>query len=985
MSSFLLSLNGPFSNATLLSSHSLLCVPLVCSVRALHKSCESRAARKSGAKPLRPVQKLSLAVRDTLSGPSTASAVTVDRPSVMPVSSWDRGGRTKETGLTKMYHQIQETMLNHPDCVCLVQVGSFYELYFDQAEEYGPKLSLKVAIRKTTNFHIPMAGFPVSQLQKFVKLLVHDHDANVAIVDQYDTDLGATRGISRRISRIVSPGTLVDETFLNYNKNNYLLAIYLPPHITATPADPSTKIGLAWIDVSVGEFHVEETTLRELTAEMARISPSEIILPKDFQGANLHDGSWYPPLTDFRRYFLRYHKSIGHGHSRRFKGDPQVVRRAIEALEVRQEAAMNMALSYIHVNLPDASPSMELPMQHVSSSVLQLDSRTRSALELTERAGFASGKASTVGSLLSSIRRTATPSGARLLSQWLQSPLLDDVEIGRRHDFVDMFLLNPLLRVSLRSHLTQIGDFVRSLQQLAYNTGDPVAQLLLVADGISKLQVLRDYLASEYITHPQELAPLRSLLRDFTIPDHIPSAINTTLDIQEASPVATEAAATKEEAAFEQEEFTGITSSYSNSSIQKYRASPEPGAELTQTQAFRFVIRSDYDKALEFLHKEYSSLERKEILIMDEIRESFTSIDPALKLMKKDQHFRFQNILYISGKPKLIEAAAVMFKDGLCDQKKQSLVLNPLGWVSLQLQLLTKRQEILDRERVIIEKLKSLVLGHVSEIRNVTRLVDFLDVTLSFSIVAQENNWIRPRFAKTNRLSIVAGRHAVVESGLKACGKQFIPNDTRMSPASPLWVISGPNMGGKSTFLRQNALIVILAQCGSFVPAEKATLGIVDRIFTRIGALDDLFSDLSTFMVEMIETSNILLHATPQSLAIVDEIGRGTSGKEGLAIAYATLVNLIKVKKCRTLFATHFGKELQQLLSRNKVDQSKITYMRTRVLLHENNRGLKSLVIDHTLEPGLSEMSYALEVARLAGFPPQALEIAENAHKMLTE
>lgn len=878
-----------------------------------------------------------------------------------------------------MYHQIQEIIVAHPECVCLIQVGSFYELYFDQAQEYGPKLSLKVAIRKTTNFNIPMAGFPCSQLQKFVRLLVCDHEVTVAIIDQFAEDAGATRLFSRRISRIVSPGTLVDETFLNYNQNNYLLAIHLPQRKGPAPPDPATKVGLAWIDVSVGEFHVQETTLEKLPADLARIAPAEIILPKHAQHHNLQDGSWYPPLMALRRYFLRYHKT-SHGHTRMLKGDPQHVRRAIEALQVGEEAAMNMALSYVSVNLPGANPSLEVPTQHVPASVLQLDARTRLALELTERAGVVSSKPSATGTLLLLVRRTCTPLGARLLAQWIKAPLVNEREIARRHDFVDAFLQHRFVRLSLRQHLSQIGDFVRPLQQLAYHTGDSVLQLRQVGDGIAKLQALRDHLQAQYDAHPDDLAVLGPLLDVLIIPHHIALKIDDAIGID--NPVSEQASSIVEpEADVEDDTSTGKMSSYANSAISKYRTSASDDEEAEAAQAF--VVRRDYNPEFKELHREFAELEAEEQRVIDTVRTTIHETDALAKLVKKQQHLRFQNVLFVTGKIRTIQKLAQTFGDDVCLQKKQSLTLNPRGWADVQMRADDKRNQILEKEREILQELTALVFSQVAEIRAATRLVDFLDVTLSFAIIAEEQQWVRPRFVKTKLLSIQAGRHVVVEAGLKSSGKNFTPNDTSLTHETPLWVISGPNMGGKSTFLRQNALIVILAQCGSFVPAARAKLSIVDKVFTRIGALDDLYSDLSTFMVEMIETSAILRHATPQSLAIVDEIGRGTGGKEGLAIAYATLVALLRENRCRTLFATHFGTELNAMLAKSGAsDLRGIAYMRTRMLKVPGTS--KCRIIDHALEPGISDISHALEVARQAGFPASALSTAQKALEELS-
>lgn len=895
-------------------------------------------------------------------------------PIALPTLDWDRGGRTNKDGLTPLYASMKKLIDSNDGNVCLIQVGSFYELYFDQATTYAPKLGLKVASRKTNNFVIPMAGFPVHQLQKFVKMLVHDMEVNVAIIDQFPgRGKSLDNIIHRRISRIVSPGTLVDESFLNFNKNNYLLAISFLPNCTNLPADEDSIVGLSWIDLSVGEFYVQQSTLGDLIADITRINPSEVIISKEFQDLNLASGSWYPPLQDLRKFFLRYHKTAYTNLKLNFKNNLQVTRKALENFSVREEAAMNMILSYIQVNLPDSNPSLEVPTQFWNQNCLQMDSRTREALELTERSTY--GRNSAVGSLLSTIRCTVTPSGTRLLTQWIKAPSLDVLEIRRRQDFVTLFLKNKFLRITLISQLLGLGDFVRSVQRLSFNSGDAVTNLLAVAEGLAKLQELKSFLNKEYENDPDACQVLGLILPDFYIPIDLSTKILETLHVEYNEPEAVD------EEVEENDETLSESGSYSNKSLDKYKTLPRAKSE----QTFSFSIKRDYNELLTEHHDSLDLLKAQDVNLVQETKERLNKIDPKLNVVRKAQHGRYLNVLYISGKQKLIGEAYLLLADDVREKRKASLLYKPQEWSKLQALIDEKTEQIKLFEREIIEDLRLNVLDEISAIRHAGRMVDFLDVTTSFAVLAEENNLVCPKFLKSPVLNIDGGRHLVVESSLKSVSSMFVPNDTAINTASSLWVISGPNMGGKSTFLRQNALIVILAQIGSFVPAAKAKIGIVDKIFTRIGASDDLFSDLSTFMVEMVETSNILKHATPRSLAIVDEIGRGTSGKEGLAIAYATLLNLLTVNKCRTLFATHFGKELNTMLTSNKIEQQKIGYYRTRVIrLDDDPKELGScinlnLIIDHKLEPGISERSYALEVAQMAGFPEQALRNAKSA------
>lgn len=891
----------------------------------------------------------------------------------LPILDWDRGGRTQKEALTPLYASMKNLIDANPGCVCLIQVGSFYELYFEQAEIYGPLLGLKVATRKTSNYSIPMAGFPIFQLQKFVKSLVQDLEVNVAIIDQYPLEKRVNESIiHRKISRIVSPGTLVDDIFLNYNQNNYLLAIALPTKCTKVPADLDLHIGISWIDISVGEFYVQQTTLGNLIADISRINPSEIIISKEFQEDDLASGAWHSCLQDLRKYFIRYHKTVYKDLKLQFKTNLQTTRKKLESFSVKEEMAMNMILSYINVNLPDSDPTLDIPIQYWNQDCLQMDARTREALELTERS--TNGHKSVVGSLLTTIKRTVTPSGTRLLTQWVKSPILNVTELRQRQDFVTLFKSNNYLKMSLRSQLVQLGDFIRSVQRLVFGRGDIVSHLQYIGDGLTKLESLRVFLEDEAKKNASVEKTLSSFLQKFKVNTELSDKIYSTLIFSNDDIVDPLDTCITENDEFEE---NLSLSSYSNKSIEKYR---DIAKSKTERDA-NFAVKKDYDPFLKDAHNKLQALQLDEEALMDSIRKIIQEIDPKLLITKKAQHGRYTNVIYISGRQKLIDEAFKLLSEEVCERRKGSLLYKPNSWDKLQTLIDEQVDTIREFEREIINKLREEVLKNVSEIRSISKLVDYLDITSSFAVLAEENNLVCPKFVKSPHLNIIGGRHIVVESGLKVVSDMFIPNDTKVGSEGNLWVISGPNMGGKSTYLRQNALIVILAQIGSFVPATKASLGIVDKIFTRIGASDDLFSDLSTFMVEMVETSNILKNATPRSLAIVDEIGRGTSGKEGLAIAYATLLNLLNVNKCRTLFATHFGKELENLLRSDNINQSKIRYYRTKVLHRDSppKEGSFDLIIDHSLEPGISDRSYALEVAKMAGFPDVALSRARRA------
>lgn len=878
--------------------------------------------------------------------------------------SWDRGGLTKSNALSPLFAQIRKLMDANKGCVCLVQVGGFYELYFEQATLVAPKLGIKVAIKKTNNHNVPMSGFPTHQLQKFVKMMVHDLHLTVAIIDQFRGDTETI--FHRKVSRIVTPGTLVDESFMNYSRNNYLAAVYIPPSATQLP-DPEMAVGIAWLDISVGDFYVQQTTAGDLASDLRRIAPSEVILPDEFcpEPDEPEISSWISELGDLRRYFVRHHKTQYRDLKLQFGSSIARTRKVVELFSRHEEAAMNLALSYIRVNLPDRMLTLDVPTRYISDKFLHMDSRTRDALELTGRPTY--GTTSAVGSLFSTIRRTVTSSGTRRLAQWLKLPILNTAEIFARQQLVLLFARYMPLTSEVRSHLLILGDVARSLQRLALKAGSPVVHLQAIGDSVLKMSQLRRVLEREKSTMDRvDEEIVDEFLREFTVPEQIAEKILGTLHLEEIPYTLSR----------------GLLAEnlQEGTSVDVY-ANDEPKSDLS---SFQFSVKRDFSRELKRLHAQLDEVNIEAAAFLEDVKQKVQQVDAKAVVSPREQYGRQLNVIHIACKPRFTSSIVDLLVD-VREKRASSIIYKPAVWAQLKEKLAALTHDIEAAEREIVETLKNDVLLATLDIRHSSACVDLLDITSSFGILAAENNLCRPVFVKLPILAIQRGRHLVVESSLASSGQMFHSNDVRLGGKSngnnlpSAWVITGPNMGGKSTFLRQNALIVILAQIGCYVPAQKARLGIVDRIFTRIGASDDLYSDLSTFMVEMIETSNILKNATPRSLAIVDEIGRGTSGREGLAIAYAALLLLVKTNKCRVLFATHFGREIRELLDKDGVTEELLLFYRTKIIEHvDQNGGVKSYSFDHELEPGISERSYAFEVARLAGFPANALKDAER-------
>lgn len=888
--------------------------------------------------------------------------------------SWDRGGQTKSNALTPLYSSIRKLIDNNKGSVCLVQVGSFYELYFEQAILIAPKLGIRVATRQTNNHSVPMAGFPVAQLQKNVKIIVQDLGLNVAIIDQYNSVKTDTDLKHRRVSRIVSPGTLVDESFMNYSKNNYLVAISFPPSSKLIP-DPDLEVGILWADISVGDFFIQQTTLSDLAGDLRRINPSEVILPKDFQ----NNTQAIEKMAELKRYFVRYHKVRYNDHKMSLEKDPAVLRKFLESLSVREEAAMNLVLSYMTYNLPDRQLLLGIPSRFVNSKYLSMDPRTREALELVERSTY--GTASVSGTLWLILKNTVTASGTRLLTQWLNLPLLDKSVLNERQEYVMLLKEDLFLRTKMVNILKDVNDFVRSLQKLALKSGSAAAHFQSISDGLFKLQLLRECLEdarrSTVCGEKQKL--LTKFLSTFKVPIEIMESINSTLVFPD--PPRRPKVANTIDMSLEDQLISAVEDTNHTPAIYRNMASDE---NETVAQGPVFVVRKDYNKKLKKLHQDLDKLKTLEASLLKEVEKIVLAIDPKGIVSQKEKLGKHFHVITVQCSLKNIAGINKAFEECkdvlILEKRKLSTVLKPIKWT----EILEKRDvlvnQILEYERKIIEALRLETLKNMNEIRDASRASDFLDVIASFAKVAHENQWVRPTFSDYPVIDVKQGRHPVVEASLKSSSLMFVLNDTSLGIDGKLWVILGPNMGGKSTFLRQNALFVILAQMGSFVPAANAHLGLVDRLFTRIGASDDLYSDLSTFMVEMTEISYILANASKNSLAIVDEIGRGTSGNEGLAISYASLLSLVQDNQCRTLFATHYGKELIHLLEKDQSDQSDIRFYKTKV---EKRDG--KLVFDRKLEPGISERSYAIEVAQLAGFPKLSLEHAIRAQNILKQ
>lgn len=894
----------------------------------------------------------------------------------------DRGAK-KETRVSQsLFKTVRSLMDRYKDHVVFVQVGGFYELYFEHAQLYAPKIDIKLSQRRyKSEGSVPFAGFPVASLDKYLKILVNDLGYSVAVADQFaNEDPNEGGRLTRRVARIVTPGTLIDEALRNFQRNNYLLAISFPEDPCKNAANPDMKIGLAWSDVALGDFYVQETTLENLITNIARIKPSEILLDDSLALNQLESGRWYPELSELKRFYLKYQKLPSnrkpiHLFYDMFHDDPATLNRCFDGLSVKEISASISALYYISESFPDSELNLALPQRQILSQSMQIDSRTSDALELHRT--FRDDKKT--GSLISSVQKTVTSSGARLLSSWISAPSTSASEIRRRQKLVDLLRRKSHLRASLIQILKASADISRIVQRLSLGKIDALelcslAKTLYI---VNDLKLLFEELASETKTANTVLSPVISnLVSPIPIADEINSIIDEEALIRNIR--AKEIEKGSEEADEEEEQ------------VEEKRDTFEIANDDHELNNEDWIVRKESSPLLRKLHDEYEGLLDKKDVLQQEFNNLFIE-SYGCRSVSLQLHKVYGFVVGVTGSQRSFNS----FEDlpdeyNLVYKTKLSRFYHHREWKNIGTDTQSHIYRIRAEESKIISSLRRKILEKTSEIRDVAHTLDYIDVLSSFAVLALEKNLVMPKIATTTELSIRGGRHLVVEDGLKGSSKQFTTNDCDLNLSNgqeSMWVVSGPNMGGKSTFLRQNALIVIMAQMGSFVPADEATIGIVDKLFSRVGSADDLYRELSTFMVEMVETSFILKNATPKSMAILDEVGRGTSGREGLAIAFATLLHILKRNNCRCLFATHFGQEIYQQLE--EVDQidHEIGFYKTSIEKVNGGDHLteNKFIFDHKLKRGISSKSYAIEVADLAGFPKEALAFARESLDRLNQ
>ncbi|QRN83541.1 DNA mismatch repair protein MutS [Chloroflexota bacterium] len=795
---------------------------------------------------------------------------------------------SKTTPLRQQYLDIKK---NYPNAIVFFRLGDFYETFDEDAKTASRELDIVLTSRPVSKgMRVPMAGIPHHAVDNYLSRLI-DKGYHVAICEQVGAvpDKGL---VDREVVRVVTPGTVVEPALLQHHQNNYLASVYFHEN----------RAGLAYVDISTGEFATTELEgqelLHQIRSELHRLQPTEILWPDTLpQPEN---------LPGFLTTYETWHFELGHC-TENLKSHFQVATLDGYGLRGKPMAirAAGAILSYLEDTQRQALKLLTDLSTYTLDEFMVLDAETRRNLELTET--IRSGKVQ--GSLLGILDLTKTPMGGRLIHHWVSKPLLDVEQIEKRLDAVSAFHQNGLLRAEIREALSEIDDLERLTNRV-----------------LSGHAIPRDLVAMR--ENLRRLPKIRSLF-----PEDGP-ALNAT--------------------------FRKIHLCVDQLALLEAAIEDEPPATLANIGIIRPGFSTELDQILD------SSRHARDWIGSLEKNEKART---GIKTLKVGYNKVFGYYIEVT------HSNTSQVPDEYV--RKQTLV-NAERYITPELKeyetlVLNAEDQIHQVEAQVFAQVCGELAEGTHDLLETARGIAELDVFLSLAETAAINDYHRPEIVAERCMEITDGRHPVVEK-LRA-SERFIPNDTTYDPEEIVRIITGPNMSGKSTFLRQVALIVLMAQMGSFVPAEKARIGLVDRIFTRIGAQDEIHAGQSTFMVEMIEAANILHNATSRSLLILDEIGRGTSTYDGVSIAWAMIeyIHSHPDLKATTLFATHYH-ELTQLADL-------LPGVRNYNVAVSEADG--KVVFLHKIIPGSADRSYGIHVAQIAGLPRPVIQRANEILQQL--
>jgi DNA mismatch repair protein MutS len=812
---------------------------------------------------------------------------------------------------TPMMQQYLRIKAEHPDMLLFYRMGDFYELFHGDAVRAAKLLDITLTQRGTAS------GQPI----KMAGVPYHAAEQylarlirlgeSVAICEQIGDPATSKGPVERKVVRIVTPGTLTDYALLDEKRDSLLLALH----------ERGGKVGLAWLNLASGKFFVSETDARTLPAELERLQPSEILLAENTA----------PP-----GHSAAAHKTLPVWHF-----DLQTARRTLcQQFATRDLAgfgcddftlgleAAGALLGYARLTQGQGIAHVNSLQVYAAERYVRMDAATRRNLEITQTL-----RGEPAPTLLSLLDTCATNMGSRLLAHWLHHPLRVRSILRERLDAVDK-LVSPLLSATVSAGQTGAEmpgqNAGLSLNQKLYRIVHQHLKSCVDVERITARIALRS-------ARPRDLSGLRDSLRQLP-------QLHAALNNNDSELITTLAATLQPDAALV--------------ALLQRTLRAEPASMLREGG----VIADGYDAALDELRGIQTNC--GDFLLALEARERARTGITTLKVEYNRVHG-----FYIE----VTQAQSVHVPD---DYRRRQTLKNAERYITPELKTfedkaLSANERALAREKMLYEQLLDQLAPFIPQLQQIAAAIAELDVLATFAERAATLNYSAPQFSDEPLLRICAGRHPVVEAQVE----QFIANDTELHDLRKVLLITGPNMGGKSTYMRQVALIALLAHCGCFVPAREAVLGEIDQIFTRIGASDDLASGRSTFMVEMTEAANILHNATEKSLVLVDEIGRGTSTFDGLALAYAIARHLLESNRSYTLFATHYFE-----LTRLNEEFRQLANVHLAAIEHQH-----SIVFLHSVNEGAASQSYGLQVAALAGVPQTVIRNARRQLRVLEQ
>lgn len=869
--------------------------------------------------------------RRATSGPEGTERVGEGQPSATTASAAEPAATLEATPSMAQYLEIKSA---NADSLLWYRMGDFYELFFEDAVVASNALGIVLTKRgKHLGEDIPMCGVPIMRADEYLQRLIK-LGYRVAVCEQLEDPAearkrGSKAVVRRDVVRLVTPGTLTEETLLDARARNYLTALFRAPTPGTEAAADAGRFALASLDISTGDFEVGEASIADLAGELVRLSPGEVITAdavlsqEHIRRSIALAGAATTPVP-----FAHFDSLSGERELKARLGVSELG--GFGAFSRGELAAIGALLKYVDLTQIGKKPVVRPPRRTGSGSGLLIDAASRTSLELVRTT---SGEKR--GSLLGAVDCTVTGAGARELAARLASPLKDPHAITGRLDAVGMLTEEEGLRERIRNILRGAPDIARATSRLAFGRGGP-RDLGAIRDGLglaSECGRLLESLAQP-IGLPVELASIAERLK--ACPDTVRQSLSQAL-VEEPPPL-------KRDGGF-----------------------------------VRAGYRPDLDEAL---------------ALKDESRKVIAGLEAKYAELTgvKSLKIRHNNILgfyieatQLNAKPLLSPPLDETFRHR--QTMANAVRFSTRELIETEGRIASAAERALALEQEIFTDLARLIEAHEHALGNVAAALAELDHTAALAELARARGWVRPVVDDSQAFEILGGRHPVVEEALKATrAGPFIENDcmlgrAHLQPApgfdepadARIWLVTGPNMAGKSTFLRQNALIAILAQIGSYVPARSAHIGVVDRLFSRVGASDDLARGRSTFMVEMVETAGILNQATERSLVILDEIGRGTATFDGLSIAWACVEYLHDVSRARALFATHYH-ELTAL-ARRLSNVANVTI--------DVKEWHDEIVFLHKVKQGAADRSYGIQVAKLAGLPRRVVDRAAEVLALL--